>query len=66
MKRQRKRMTKQEQKVMDNLVKAWNEYVKLPVIHPDHNDEFRHAIHQAQYLIMARPHVYRGKYKGEK
>lgn len=54
-------MTKQEKKVMNHLIDAWNEYVHLPIIHPDHNDEFRYALHQLQYLIMARPHIYRGK-----
>lgn len=48
-------LTKQEQDVMDSLVKAWNGFVELPVLHPWHNQEFMHAIHECQMIVMARP-----------
>ncbi len=47
-------MTECEQKVLDHLVDAWNEFVKLPVMHPDDNDEFRHAFHNLQRIIGIR------------
>jgi hypothetical protein len=47
-------MTEQEFKVVETLADAWNQFLKLPVQHPDHNDEFRHVIHDAQRMIFAR------------
>ena len=44
-----------EQKVIEGLVTAWNEFVKIEKLHPDEQDEFRHLIHSAQYMIMSRP-----------
>ncbi len=48
-------LTDREQKVLDLLVEAWNEYQNLLILHPDHVEDFRHAIHEAQRLIMVRP-----------
>lgn len=48
-------MTEQELLVAAKLVETWNEFVKLPVEHPDDSAEFRHAIHDLQRQIMARP-----------
>ena len=48
-------LTNKEQKVIDTLVEAWNAFLELPQIHPDHNNEFRSIIHSAQYMILARP-----------
>jgi hypothetical protein len=47
-------MNEQEQKVLDCLVDAWNNYVKLPILHPDDNDEFRHSLHNLQRIIGIR------------
>jgi len=47
-------MTKEEQKVLDHLVDAWEDFVKLPVIHPDDNNEFRHSLHDLQRIIGIR------------
>lgn len=44
-----------EREVIDHLVHAWNAFTKLDKLHSDEQDEFRHAIHSAQRLIMARP-----------
>lgn len=48
-------LSPEETRVMDGLVTAWNAWVKLEVLHSDATDEFRRAIHSAQYLLMARP-----------
>lgn len=48
-------LTEEERLVLDKLAEAWNLYVKLPVQHPMHQQEFAHAIHAAQRLVMARP-----------
>ena len=47
-------LTPDEIKVLNLLGEAWNEYVKLDAKHPDDNDDFRRAIHQAQQLIAIR------------
>ncbi len=47
-------MNECEKKVLDHLVDAWNEFVKLPVMHPDDNDEFRHSFHNLQRIIGIR------------
>ena len=43
-----------EQDVIDKLVAAWNAYVKLDVMHPDEQIEFRHNLHACQHIILAR------------
>ena len=48
-------MTNQERIVIENLVSAWNAFIDLPIEHPDDQNEFRHAIHSAQLLVLARP-----------
>ena len=47
-------LTKQEGKVMDSLVIAWNNYLKLPKEHPADTQEFCNGIHQCQHIIMCR------------
>jgi len=47
-------LTVDEQKVMDHITEAWNEYVKLPQQHADDIEEFRHAVHEMQYLLAVR------------
>ncbi len=39
-------LTQQEGKVMDALVEAWNEYIKLEKQHPSDIDEFKNGIHK--------------------
>lgn len=44
-----------EQDVIDNLVKAWNSFLQLPIQHGDDITEFRHGIHRLQEKVLARP-----------
>lgn len=47
-------MTPEEQKISDDIVSAWNGFVKLEPTHPDDIDEFRMAIHSLQKIIGMR------------
>jgi hypothetical protein len=47
-------LTEQEGKVMDSLVDAWNEYVKLEKQHPTDIDEFCDGIHRCQHALTIR------------
>ena len=47
-------MNEKEEKVMEHLIAAWNEFISLPVQHPDDHDEFRHDLHRLQHLIGMR------------
>lgn len=47
-------MNKDEKKVTDYLVKAYNEFVKLNSQHPDELRDFTDGIHKCQYLIGMR------------
>lgn len=42
----------QEQKVMDALVLAVQEFNKLPVTHPSHNQDFVNGIHACQNVLI--------------
>lgn len=46
--------TEQEKMVLDALAKAWNEFLQLDVVHPDHQTDYRRAIHEAQRIVMPR------------
>lgn len=48
-------LTAAERAVLDKLAEAWNLFVKLPVQHPMHRNEFAGFIHNAQRMIMSRP-----------
>jgi len=48
-------LTAYEHRVLNNLADAWNTFLKLETLHPDEQTDFRHAIHEAQRNIMARP-----------
>lgn len=48
-------MTPEENKIVDLLADAWNAFIHLPILHQKDQDEFIHAIHQAQNIIMSRP-----------
>jgi hypothetical protein len=48
-------LSKEEMKVLDRLVMAWNEFNDLKVLHPLDSSEFLKAIHAAQNIILARP-----------
>ena len=43
-----------ERAVLDHLVRAYNIFSSMERVHPSEGDEFRLAIHQAQYLIARR------------
>jgi hypothetical protein len=47
-------LTQQEGKVMDALVEAWNEYIKLEKQHPSDIDEFKNGIHKCQHALTIR------------
>lgn len=47
-------LTKQEGKVMDSLVEAWNNFLKLEKEHPSDTQEFCNGIHQCQHILMCR------------
>jgi len=48
-------LTPEEQSVMDDLVSAWNKFVKLEKQHPNDTEEFADAIHRLQGLLAMRP-----------
>ena len=43
-----------EMKVIQLLANAWNAFLQLPVSHGDEVNDFRFAIHAAQYVVLAR------------
>ena len=45
----------QELEIIRLLAVAWRNYTQLPVYHPADAAEFRHAIHMAQNIVLARP-----------
>lgn len=50
-------LTPQEQKVMDLLAQARNEFNDLPTFHGSDNVEFMQAIHAAQNIVCARVYL---------
>jgi len=48
-------ITEGEIEAMEYLVKAWNVFTTLPVIHEWDGVEFQHAIHRAQRILLSRP-----------
>ncbi len=63
---------KTEKVILDNLVAAWNAFVKLPPTHPMELGDFCDGIHRCQYVLMARearrsrPEIYPIKEKESK
>lgn len=53
-------MTKEENEVVELLADAWNKFVDLPVLHKADREEFMHALHQAQNIVMARQSKHNG------
>jgi len=47
-------LTADERIVLEILAQAWNQFVELPVIHPQDQVEFMQAIHRAQNIVMSR------------
>ena len=47
-------LTKEEGVVMDSLVYAWNNFLKLDTTHPDEINSFADGIHDCQQLLMNR------------
>ena len=47
-------LAKKERRVLDLLSYAWNVFCELEEVHPDHADEFRHAIHEAERIVLVR------------
>ena len=50
-------MTEQENKVLEKTVELWEEFIKLPIQHPDDQQEFKFNLHQLQNQIMARQFI---------
>jgi len=48
-------LSAEEMRVVVLLARVWDAFMKLPLEHPDHQTEFRMAIHRAQYIILSRP-----------
>jgi hypothetical protein len=48
-------LTEDERKVLEALAEAWRRFLALPVQHKWDQTEFMLAIHQAQYVVLARP-----------
>jgi hypothetical protein len=55
-------LTPQEEKVMDMLVNAWNEFSKIEATHPTEKQEFCDSLHRLQDLLAAR--IVRRDYPG--
>lgn len=47
-------ITQQEAYVNIKICEAWDGFLKLPDLHPDDTEEFRHHIHALQHMIFAR------------
>jgi transcriptional regulator with XRE-family HTH domain len=45
----------EEQSVMEDLVSAWNKFIKLEKLHPCDNGEFCDGIHKLQGILALRP-----------
>lgn len=48
-------LTLDERALLSDIAVAWNRFLSLPRQHQDETDEFRHAIHALQVMVMARP-----------
>jgi len=48
-------LTNDEMDVIIKLANAWSAFLKLPVVHNDDINEFRHFIHGAQNIVLSRP-----------
>jgi hypothetical protein len=52
-------LTEDERKVLGALAEAWRLFLALPALHKWDQVEFMLAIHQAQYVVLARPVIRR-------
>ena len=43
-----------ERDILNSLADTWAAFMELPRMHPDELDEFRHAIHEAQRIVLVR------------
>lgn len=52
-------LTPEERSILNNLADAWNGFAALPddCTHPMDREEFCHAVHQAQNIVLARSGV---------
>lgn len=48
-------LTDAEERLLQFLGEAWNQFAQLPELHPCDRQEFVAAIHAAQNIVMARP-----------
>lgn len=47
-------MTSQEIRVLNLTRDVWNEFLKLPTVHPTDQVEFMHHMHALQNILLAR------------
>lgn len=47
-------LTRVEKEVMDSLIDAWNRFLQLEGLHPDHVTDFRRGIHDCQRILASR------------
>lgn len=47
-------LNEQEGEIMDLLVQAWNNFVKLEIQHPDDTRNFADGIHKCQFMLEKR------------
>lgn len=47
-------LTDQEVKVVELTAETWNQFLKLPIEHPDDQNDFRYHIHALQNILLGR------------
>lgn len=47
-------LTQEEKKLLNKTAEVWNEWQKLPVIHPCDQREFEFYLHSLQNIILSR------------
>lgn len=50
-------MTKEEKKAMAHIVKFWNAFRLLEVLHPDDTKDVKFHVHAIQNILMSRPEM---------
>ena len=48
-------LTKEENRVLENLADAYIWFSQLQTLHPDDRKDFSYAIHMAQNIVLSRP-----------
>lgn len=48
-------LSEKEKEVLRLSGELWNQFIELPTIHPDDNNDVRFHIHAIQNIVFARP-----------